>query len=534
MGSRNGFFQLVLKQDGTYLRLYSAVGDGQSITYDEVNDYLADKKIYDYDIKALAHTISITTEQQTEVKLFSSTVQPQGECVKVTISPDHKYAVGRFYPPSTGGQLININDITNSLVKAGVKYGIVKENVDSFFKKRRYCEDVILAKATQSEEGRDAVITYHFNTDNTLKPKVNADESVDFHQLEMISSTNQGDILATLIPSIQGKPGIDVCGNAIQPKKVISKILRYGKDIHLSEDGLTMYSNVNGHVVLTDNKVFVSNTYEVLVDVDASTGDITYEGNVTVKGNVITGYSIYAKGDIIVNGVVEGATLIAGGQIILKRGMQGMSKGRMEAGGNIISKFIENAEVKAGGYITTEAILHSKVSAQGEITVGGKKGFITGGEIRSTKTINVKTAGSTMGTNTLLEVGIDPGIIDEYHNLEKSISNKKAEIEKVLPFLAAYKKRLNAGEKLSWDKIEYIRTTTQNCITLSAEIKEENERYDKLKIDMNNNDGGSICVQNIAYPGVKIVISNVVYFVRSEIQYSKFVRDRADIKVQGL
>ena len=534
MGIRNGFFQLALKQDGTYLRLFPAVDGGQQITYDEVNNYLSDKKIYDYDIKALGNALTVSKSEMNEVKLFASTVLPETECVKVIISSDRMSAIGRFYPASSNGQLMTSKEVINSLVHAGIKYGVIDESINSFFQRRKYCKDIILAQGIKPVEGRDAFINYHFNTDNTLKPKQNEDGSVDFHQLDRISSTNAGDILATLIPSIQGKAGIDICGNPIQARKVINKILKYSKGIHLSDDGLTMYSDVSGHVILADDKVIVSNTYDILADVDASTGDIVYEGDVTVKGNVITGFSIQAKGNIIVYGVVEGALLIAGGQIILKRGMQGMNKGRMEAGGNIITKFIENAQVTAGGSITTEAILHSKVSAQDDITVGGRKGYINGGEIRSTTAINVKTAGSTMGTNTLLEVGINPGVIEEYHNVEKNINNIKSELEKLLPVLTLYKKKISSGEKLSSDKIDYVRTSTQDCIALSTELRECTNRYEQLKIEMNNNSGGSIRVENIAYPGVKIVISNVICFVRNEVHYSKFIRDRADIKIIGL
>ena len=534
MESRNGYFQLVVKADGTYLRLYPAVHEGHLVSYDDVNNYLVDKKLYDYDTKALGIAISNLKDHQVDIKLFSTQILAENEYVKIELTPDKMQAVGRFYPPSLDGQLMNDIEIMNSLMKAGVKYGIDKDSINSFLLSRRYCEDIILAKGLKPEEGRDAVITYHFNTDNTLKPKSNEDGSVDFHQLDMISPTKKGDVLATLVPSVLGKTGKDVCGVAIQPKKVATRILRHGKDIHLSEDGLTMYSDVDGHVVLTDNRVFVSNTYEVFGDVDASTGDIVYEGNVLVKGNVNSGYSIDAKGDIIVNGVVEGAILNAGGQIILKRGMQGMSKGKMVARGNIITKFIENSEVKAGGYITTEAIMHSRVSAQGEITVGGKKGFITGGEIRSTSSITVKTAGSTMGTSTLLEVGTDPVFMDDYRELEKKILDMRNDRDKILPILDTYKKKLVSGEKLAQDKLEFVRTLTQNCITINDQLQSAMEKYDKLKFLMNSNENGSVRVQNIAYPGVKITISNVNYFVRNEIHYTRFVRDKADIKLIGL
>ena len=47
---------------------------------------------------------------------------------------------------------------------------------------------------------------------------------------------------------------------------------------------------------------------------------------------MLTGYTVKAAGDITVNGAVEGATLISGGKIVIKRGMQGMEKGVMSTG----------------------------------------------------------------------------------------------------------------------------------------------------------------------------------------------------------
>lgn len=534
MESRNGFYQLHMKTDGTYLRMFPPLGDGKAVDFDEISNYLNDLNVLDYNLKDLAQGIDIAASSKVEVKILSIMINPVNESLKLRFSSDRMYAIGRFYPPSSGGKTLAYRDIEILLKQANIVHGIVVENIEYFLKNRKYCEDIILAKGTKPLEGRDAKITYHFNTDKTLKPKVNEDGTVDFHQLDMISKISKGDILATLDPAISGIAGMDIYGNKIQPKKVNRKILRHGKDIHLSEDGLTMYSDVSGHVTLTEDRVFVSNNYEVLGDVDSSTGDINYDGNVTVKGNVITGFSIYATGDIIVNGVVEGAKLKSEGHIILKRGMQGMSKGVMEAKGNIITKFIENATVHAGGYITTEAILHSYVSAKGEITVGGKKGFITGGEIRSGSAITVKTLGSTMGTQTVLEVGTDPSVMEEYREIEKLISQKQSDLDRLLPIVDSYRKKLDAGEVLAQNKIDYVKLAAESCITLRYDLKELTKQLEKLQLELNNNENAYIKVENIAYPGVKLVISNVIYYIRKQVHYSRFIRDKADIKIIGL
>lgn len=534
MVSKNGYFQLVIKEDGTYIKLMPGREDGKLLEFNEIEKYLSRVRIYDYDVNSLARALGASREKTVEMKLTPAIISECDEMLDISIAPDKMYVEGYFYPPSTGGKMLTKEDILDDLRHVGVRYGVIEDIIDAYLINPIYNELITLARGSKPIEGQDAEINYYFNTDRSLKPKEKEDGTVDFHQLDMISSINKGEILAVLIPEVYGKPGIDVTGTAIPPKKVLKKILKHGRDIHLSEDGLKMYSDVSGHADLVNGKVFVSNTFDVLADVDSSTGDIEYEGNVTVKGNVTSGYSIKARGDIIVDGVVEGARLYAGGQIVLKRGMQGMSKGIMEAEGNIISKFIENAVVKAGGYITTEAILHSKVSAKGDITVGGKKGFITGGEILSGTSITVKTAGSTMGTYTLLEVGIDPKKVEEYRAVQKRISAIDADLDKLQPIIETYKRKIGQGEKLSKEKLEYIRIATSNCILLRTEMKECQNKFDMLRAEIGNNDGGWVKVENIAFPGVKIVISNVNYYIKTETHYSRFVRDRADIKVIGL
>lgn len=530
MNNRNEFFQLINKEDGLYLKIYPLTGNGSKLTIDEITKYLSTINITIYDQIEL-NNVLMKINEPTEFKLNNTRIYPENEKINILIAEDKRTAIGRFYPPSNDGKQLTKEDIIDYLVKCGIKYGVVHENIDSFLTNRRYCTDILLAKALEPVNGKNAIITYYFKTDTTSKPKTNEDGSVDFHQLDLISHVNKGDLLATLTPADFGKSGIDVCGREIKPLKVQNKVLKFGRNIHLSEDGLKMYADVSGHVSLTDDKVFVSDTYEIIADVDSSTGDINYEGNVRVKGNVLTGFSIKARGDIEVNGVVEGATLIAGGQIILKRGIQGMNKGSLSAGGNIVSKFIENSIVKAGGYITTEAIMHSNVSAKGDITIGGKKGSVTGGEIRSSTMISAKTAGSMMGTYTLLEVGSDPNIIEEYHSIEKEIASMKVENEKLKQIITLLRKKKDAGEDLSAVKLEQLKNAIRNYILLETKIKDARQRRLQLSNEMDNKINARIKIQNVVYPGVKIVISNVIYFVRNEQKYCQFIRDEADIRV---
>lgn len=533
MKQRNGYFYLHIKEDGVYIHLVPGAQDGASVTTDEISAYLTKVKINNYDIKSL-HTTVISLVEETEVKICEDTVLPVMELMTITISNDRKTAFAKWYPPSVNGRLLDNEDIKSNLTREGIKYGIQNTVITEFLRERCYNTNIVIAKGLDAVEGKSAVIKYYFQMDRTLKPKHNDDGSVDFHQLDMISHVNKDQLIAELIPADAGVPGIDVLSNIIRPQKITNKILRHGNNIYLSEDGLKMYAAVAGHVELTDEKVFVSNTFEVLADVDTSTGDIIYDGNVHIKGNVRTGFTVRAKGDIIVDGVVEGAELHSEGHIIIKRGIQGMNRGILHAAGNILSKFIESSTVRSGGFVDTETILHSKVYARTEVIVSGKKGLVTGGEIKAGSLIHLKTAGSTMGTSTVLEVGVDPTSVDAYRDCEVQIVLMQEEKEKLVQVLTIFKKKVMSGEKLSTEKLQYLQKISIQKAEIDKKLEPLIKQYDQLQEKMEENINGKVVVENMAYSGVRISIGNVIYVIKTAEHHCKFVKEKADIKVIGL
>ena len=69
----------------------------------------------------------------------------------------------------------------------------------------------------------------------------------------------------------------------------------------MSQDKLTLTALVDGHVSLADQKVSVSNVYQVK-DVGVSTGNIDFEGSVIIAGNVSANFEVKAGGNVVVNG----------------------------------------------------------------------------------------------------------------------------------------------------------------------------------------------------------------------------------------
>ena len=362
----------------------------------------------------------------------------------------------------------------------------------------------------------------------------NEDGTVDFHTLENVNHIKSGDVVAILHPEDRGDNGTDILGRPVYPRKVKRAVFRYGKNMEVSEDKLKLISKVDGHVTLENDKVFVSNVLE-LVDVDASTGDINYSGSVMIKGNVLAGFSVKAAGDISVSGIVEGATIIADGDITFNRGVQGMNKAVIKAGGNIVSKFIESASsVEAGGNIEADSILHSKVRAKGTIKASGRNGLIVGGEVRSICLVEAKNIGNEMGTATVVGVGVDPAAkkrVDELKTSLQKLGDSKIQLNQIM---TALRKKQEIEGKLAPDKVELQQKTMRNLVMIEKDLTEQKNELEQLRQQLGEDVNARVRVSGNIYVGVKLIFGEQNYFIKEKRTFCQFVKDKADIKWQSL
>ncbi len=524
----NGFFRLDIRESGVYVHIYPEKEGGKRIVIQELAEYLEKCGIRDYNLPELNKAIEKATE---EVDLFvtSNVISEVNEMAKVRVTDDKMLAIMRFYPPSMNGKFMTEKDIMNELERVNVKYGISAKVIKAYTMGQQFCRDIPVAKGVPVVQGKDARVVYKFETSPTSKPKLLEDGSVDFHELNLFTSVKQGDLLAELIPEEQGKEGIDVYGNVIPPVRVKPGVLKHGRNIRMSEDKTKIYSDVDGDVKLEVDTVFVSNTYTVPADVDTSTGDIHYNGNVYVTGNVRSGFTIEATGDIEVNGVVEGARLVSGGNIVLKRGVQGMGKGYLEARYDIVTKFIESTSVKAGGTINTGSSLHSDLTAGDKVIVSGRKGFLIGGTISAGKRIEASVFGNKMNTSTTLKVGVEPEVMERYKELTTLIKEQQDDLLQHKQVLETLKKKMAEGFKLLPNQLVMAKESGEALKNLNELLEKESAEYMLLKKEIEENTGGKIVVNHTVFPGVCICISNRVYHVKDIRSRCQFRADGADV-----
>ena len=531
MSNRNAYFQIGVKEHATYLRLFPAVGDGKALKIDEILAFFLRHHIQSHKMVEISEVLKKLKDSPIEMRILDEEVLPISESVSVKISEDRMTATGVFYPPSTHGKLTDKRDILDDLKRAGVNFGVDEAVIDDFLQNREYCKEFVLARGMKHRDGTDAVFTYYFNTKPSYQPMENEDGTVDFHKLNFVNNVQEGDVLVTLVPADLGDHGRDVTGRDLPPKKIADRRILAGKNTRLEDEGKTLVATMSGHVVLDiDNKVVVSNVLQIDGDIDTSTGDITYDGNVIIKGNVNTGYRVDATGNIEIDGVVEGATIIAGGDIVLRRGIQGMNKGYLKAGGNLMTKFIENASVVVRGKIESGSILHSDVISKSEITVRGRKGLLVGGSVRANVLIEAQSIGSNMGSNTKVSVGIDAEVQDKIRKLTEELKGLQAEEYRTRQLLELLRAKQQQGT-LTKEHIAALPKTVQHYTELKERIETiDNEiMEDSLNIE-DSIENARIVVRDRMYPGVTISIAGEYSTVHEMARFCKYIKQGGEIK----
>jgi hypothetical protein len=402
--------------------------------------------------------------------------------------------------------------------------------MEHFQSRGLYCTDLVVALGKEPVAGVDAQIEYMFPTEEHRKPAMKEDGSVDYFHLTTINQCRKGDVLARVIPEKPGIDGHDIFGKVIKARAPKPAMLKFGRNIELSEDKRCITAALNGHVALVDGKVFLSDVYEVK-DVDVSTGNLDYEGSIHIAGNVTENYEVRAGGNVIVDGLVESAKVVAGGSIIIAKGMNGNAKGFLKAGGDIIVRYLENTRVVAGGYVQADAILHSRVSAGTEVVVEGKKGLIVGGYVQAANKVISKSIGAAMGSSTILEVGVNPLLKTQYSRVQKAVEDDTKTVKNAKVILANFKERLQSGSQYSENDLKYMKSVATLVEEKSAELEELKERLEKLQELLAVQNQAQVVINDAIYAGTTIIIGDVSRTLQSDYHYCKFGREQGEVRM---
>lgn len=437
--------------------------------------------------------------------------------------------------PARGGAPVTEHDLKVVFDRQRVTHGLISDAIAAALASQ-HADNVLVAEGTQPVSGEDTVFEALLPEISDRRPKEREDGSVDYRDISVFFTVKPDTPLMRLVKPTLGTAGTTVTGKVVPSKP--------GKDIpfstglggtRLSEsDRNVLVAAIGGQPVLVEHGVRVEPVIN-LENVDMNSGNIDFDGTVNVKGDVVAGLSVRTTGDICVTGMVEGATLEAGGNIKIVKGVIGRGElrtadgtpganiARLKARGNIQARFIENALVEAEGDVLVDELLaHCDVSSQGAVVVGrpkAKKGHILGGSITAVKGVKAQVLGSTAGVRTRIEVGMSRAMRTAIDALRESLIKKCSERDKLVTLVSR-------AAQIPKEMLERARATLTK---IQSEIESLNSERDALQQKLQQDNSARVMVGVTTHEGITIHLGESTLTIAKEYGPGSFCLNEKEI-----
>ncbi len=420
-----------------------------------------------------------------------------------------------------GGNNPNEKLILAFLKKQGVKEGIQLQNI------RNFCSQVssmtpgaqttiVVAKGRAAEKGIPCEFKWTVTPfqDRELKPVQREDGTTDMYDLGEIETVKPGDVVMERIPARKSTDGVNIYGEPIMSIAPPNIPFSTAEGVEVSADNPNQLIATRSGVPMRARDVIRVDDILVLETVDLTTGHIEFDGTVMIKGPVRDGLKVNVTGDIHVRDLVESATLIAGGNILVKQGILGHKveedgttgaedtfSAVIEAQGDIEASYLQYASIKVGGKLTVkDQLLDCFVHECEELVVGGptkRKAKLVGGRYCVRRSVSVGILGSDSYVTAEIELGTDLARLkSEIEDIKNALLEKQDSLARCTVQLEKFE------AKKDQKKVEHFTNVIARIRQEAQDYKQQyetlNEEYKDLLLTL------SLSVYGESYPGIEL------------------------------
>jgi uncharacterized protein (DUF342 family) len=343
-----------------------------------------------------------------------------------------------IFPPVGESGKLKIEDVGKALQKSGVTAGVDSNIIVQLTQQDFYYELVPIACGVPVIEGEDGKVEELYPRQFEQSIKIDENGVADYRSLTYVQLIEKGKTICNILPPVEGKAGLRVDGKVVEPKRVRPAKLPAGSNTELSEDGAHLLAAIDGHLVFSGDVFMVRPLLDIKGDVDYSTGNIDFRGDVHVHGDVRENFFVRATGTITVDGTVEAANIDAGGDLIVSSGVLGDNRATIKSGGCVRVKYLESCVAYAGKGVFADCIMAANVYSDDSVSVTTGRGAIIGGNIVAARKITANIIGSQSGMKTSLTLGLLPYTQEKNRTIAddiKTIRQEMKELNKTLEYL---------------------------------------------------------------------------------------------------
>ena len=456
----------------------------------------------------------------------------------VVITKDKLKAYMTVYPTKFK-KVPSYKDIEEALHSLGIVTGISQLKIDEQLGKININLPkpvrVIIAQGREPINGHEEYFLPLINIDKKAG-EILADGRINFKETGSIIQVYKDQELLKRVPGVKPADGYNIYGDKADAELMEHQGYKKGDNIVQSGQNEDIFcASLDGCLDVDRKTVSVLEIVFISGDVNYDTGNIDFNGSVQISGSVLPGFSVKARGDIIIEKNVDDAHIEADGDIIVKMGVTGKEGVKLIANGKVTAKYLLNANVEAIDEITVEdSIINCEVFSNNRISVVAKHGKIIGGNTTALYEIIVNVSGAINETETILNVGRNLFIERELTEVRVEINKWREAVTEVMR-----KMKTSFGEAVFENPKEYIAKLPsikkKNCLLLLKELSESNKELkrlteqsrviqSKLKLEREP----VIIIKNKAYPGSVVNIKRSIRKIDKVFENVKFYEDTED------
>lgn len=332
-----------------------------------------------------------------------------------------------LFPPCGDGKPFDYEDLMEALEAESICYGVDMDKLKQLAEEPVYFTLTLIARGLPEVHGKDGWIEekYPREMENTFE--MDDHGNMDYRSRANMQIVQAGDVICEAFPPTKGTDGIKVTGTVIPATDGKPAKLLGGVNTNLNDERNQLLASREGNLLYRNQCFCVQPLFRVNGDVDYAIGNINFPGDVYIAGDVKNGFVVKAKGSIIIDGLVEGAVLEAGGDISIHKGVLGDARAVIRSQKSVSAQYLENCIVYAGDKVETSSIITSSVYSDNAIIVRRGRGTIIGGRLAATNLISATVIGCRSERVTELVIGEFPMLKQQKEELQNNLQDVEEE-----------------------------------------------------------------------------------------------------------
>jgi uncharacterized protein (DUF342 family) len=494
--------------------------------------------------------------------------KPQVEDERAFVRPGVRVVEGGLacmldvFPLRINGEAVEESDLIEALEAVGVQRDMmdldaIHDAWEAAQTTRTPQLNVLAARGIEPQPGRDGEILFTVDIEERVGT-LDERGRIDFKEQNRLHRVHKDDQIAVLVANTMGKPGLGVAGQEIPARPGKPVELNLGQGAREEDGGI--FANFGGALISQGTTIDVSNSFRVSGDVDYHSGNISNDsGSVYIEGSLLAGFRVSAGGDVEIGRSIEGGTIEAGGELIVREAIIGKEGATVRAVKDIRAAYVQNADLTCDGNLMIEReLIQSNVRVTGMLKLTGRPGAIVGGEIEADGGIVTTTLGSASGAPTIVRIGrgtrrisllsnalnekLEPlkrirarlgtSSVDELiDRLCGLIETAEAEYEEVpTPALSDQLTRLKERRASVRKLLRLHKELEAECAELETELAEAEKEREK---QVTNGTPACVEVRGTVYPGVVFMIDGATFPVTKKYSGVRFFYNTIKRRVEA-